>query len=174
MPTLVSMARSGETFITHDERHGSWLHIPPGAGGAGPITGALAARAVSDHGFVAVNRQFSSWAELDDFRQQEAARFAPPVVIDPGTFDREDVAELLEVARRWTVEGDGLRARRLATQLLRAPVVFEDETLRDGVASLFERLDDVSSPLRRSWEASGDEMKAAAHRRMEDLVPAAA
>lgn len=139
MPTLVSMARSGETFITGDPTHGLWLHLPPGAGGSGPLDEASAARAVADHGFVPIDREFATWAELDVFRQAQAAAAVPEVVVDRDNLTANDVARLLRVARRWISREEGSRARRLTFELLRLPVVL-DPDLHDQVVSLLEEL----------------------------------
>ena len=88
---LVAMAPSGETFITRDSSGRLWLHQPEGAGGAGPIDETSAMRAVADHGFEPVDRQFADWASLDDFRPRRAAQATPAVVVDINAFDLEDV-----------------------------------------------------------------------------------
>lgn len=174
MPRLMSMARSGETFITHDDRRGYWLHLPEGAGGAGPISASDAARAVRDHGFVPVERDFTSWPDLDDFLEAEAATLGPIASPDPTTFDRTDVEELLAIAREWLVTGEGPRAQRLVTQLFRAPVSLSQPDLRDELLGLLDRLGTTTPVLRSERSAAHDPVKAAAHRRWEHLELAAA
>lgn len=164
MPTLVAMARSGETFITRRERYGLWLHLPAGAGGAGPIDEKAAERAVADHGFTRINQDFETWDELECFRQREAAKFAPPLEIDPAELDGEDVLRMLDVARRWSTEGDLSRSRRLLHRLLRVPVVVARTDLHDELVAALEDLDeaDVVVLVR---EAPSDPLKAEARRR---------
>lgn len=138
--TLVSMAPSGETFIARDRSGRLWLYQPEGAGGAGPIDEALAERAVADHGFDHVDRGFATWADLDQFRQEQAARVTPDVMIDRDGFDRHDVERLLGVAKRWIARGEGHLARRLVTELLRVPAVRSDPELLDKLVSVVEEL----------------------------------
>lgn len=170
MPTLVAMARSGETFITRRERHGLWLHLPPGAGGAGPVDEAAAERAVADHGFLRFDQQFETWAELDDFRQQEAAKFAPPVVIDPAELDAEDVERMLGVARRWAADGEAGQSRRLLLRLLRVPVVTPGTGAHDQILAALEALGDPRNVVQLQ---PTDPLKVEARRRWADVVTAA-
>lgn len=140
MPALVSMARSGETFVTRDPLHGLWLHLPPGARGSGPLDEEAAARAVVDHGFVPIEREFATWAELDDFRQARAAEAVPDVVVDRDQLTADDIAGMLRVAGTWIAREEGHRARRLAFELLRVPVVRADPDLYDQVISMLQEL----------------------------------
>ena len=172
MPRLVAMARSGETFITLRERYGLWLHLPPGAGGSGPIDEADAERAVGDHGFARIDRDFDTWAKLDAFRLEEAAKFAPPVVIDPAGLDGEDVLRMLRVARRWTSEGEGNRSRHLLLKLLRVPAASADAALHDQVVAALEAVEETATvaSIRRQ---PTDPRKVEARRRWSSVRPAA-
>lgn len=172
MPTLVAMARSGETFITRSDRDGLWLHMPSGAGGAGPINETTAHQAVADHGFTKVDRDFATWAELEDFRQQEAAKFAPPVEIDPADLDDEDVREMLEVARRWATEGETERSRRLLLKLLLVPVAVTDISLRRNLVAALESLGATGTVVNLRDDPT-DPTMIDARRRLADVVAAA-
>ena len=125
--TLVCMAPSGETFITRNDRGLLWLHQPVGAGGAGPVDEATARIAVAEHGFDRVEREFESWDALDQYRLERAARVTPPVAVDREALDLHDVHRLLGVAERWAAGGDEVGARELVFELLKVPVVREDD-----------------------------------------------
>lgn len=172
MPVLVAMARSGETFVTRRDRYGLWLHLPPGARGAGPVNEAEVERAIADHGFVRIDREFATWIELDDFRQREAATFAPPVEIDAAALDVEDVRRMLTVAHRWAAEGRVGQSRRLLVKLLRVPAARRDDDLNLQLAMALEALEDAALvvPLR---EQPTDERKVAARNRWLNVVAAA-
>lgn len=138
--TLVSMAPSGETFITRDGRGRLWLHKPQGAAGAGQIDRATAALAVAKHGFEPIGQEFVDWPSLDDFRQARAALVTPATIIDRDALDMDDVHEMLDTGREWASEGMHERAHRLATSLLRVPAVVGDAEVRDEVLRFLEEL----------------------------------
>ncbi len=138
--TLVCMAPSGETFITRNERGLLWLHQPVGAGGAGPVSEATARIAVVEHGFDRVEREFESWDALDEYRLERAAQVTPPIVVDRDAFDVDDVRELLGVAERWAAGGDDVGARELVFELLKVPVVREDDATYEQLLGFLGRL----------------------------------
>jgi len=172
MPPLVAMAPSGETFISRSKRHGLWIHLPPGAGGTGPLDAASADRAVADHGFIQIDRDFDTWDQLEGFRQEEAAKFAPPVVIDPADLDDEDVREMLEVARRWMVEGEASQSRRLLLRLLLVPATLADVELHAEIVAALSALSEAAPGLRLRGEPT-DPRLLAARRRYDGVVAAA-
>ena len=172
MPTLVAMSRSGETFITRSKRHPLWLHLPPGAGGSGPLDEAGAERAVADHGFVRIDKDFATWDDLDAFRQEEAANFAPPVAIEPAGLDAEDVQEMLDVARRWSTEGEPGQSRRLLLRLLLVPAARAEADLQDRIVAALEALDEPDLGLRLR-QLPTDPLKLAARRRYAGVDAAA-
>lgn len=172
MPTLVAMAPSGETFISTTSTRGPWLHVAPGAQGAGPIEPADVDRAVADHGFIRVDRAFATWTELDDDRNRRAAEAIAPVEIDVDELDRDDIDELLGVAERWLGQHERARAGRLVTRLLRASVVKSSPALLDAISAILERAtESTTSSYVRSAE---DPVKQMAHRRWDTLELAAA
>lgn len=164
MPRLVAMARSGEAFVTSDDRHGLWLHMPPGAGGAGLIDEASVERAVAYHDFTRIDRDFETWAELDEFRQREAAKFAPPVEIDPAELDAEDVRDMLGVARRWATEGEAAQSNRLVRRLLTVPAAVANTDLLEEVVAALSWADE-SSLVVRLRQVPTDTRKSEARRR---------
>ena len=167
---LVAMAPSGETFITRDSGGRLWLHQPEGAGGAGPIDEASAKRAVADHGFEPVDREFADWASLDDFRQQRAARVTPAVVVDVDAFDLDDIHRLLAVGREWKDEGDLTGAWRLVRELLRVPAVRADARAYE---TLVDFLEELSKPEDSPSPAPTSPVKARARERWQQVTNAA-
>src|SRR4051794_9434772 len=167
---LVAMAPSGETFITRDSGGRLWLHQPEGAGGAGPIDQESALRAVADHGFEPLDREFADWASLDDFRQERAAQVTPAVVVNVNAFDLEDVDRLLAVGRDWKDEGDLTGAWRLVRELLRVPAVRADATALETLADF---LAELSKPQDGPPPVSTSPAKARARERWQRVTNAA-
>ena len=167
---LVAMAPSGETFITRDSGGRLWLHQPEGAGGAGSIDEARARRAVADHGFEPVDREFADWASLDEFRQQQAAQVTPAVVVEVDAFDLEDVDRLLAVGRDWKDEGDLTGAWRLVVELLRVPAVRADAATHETLVGF---LAELSKPEDGPSPASTSPVKARARERWHQVTNAA-
>lgn len=145
---LLAMAPSGETFFARDSSERVWLIQPEGAGPPRTVDDRLVQRAVADHGFERVEREFSTWPELDDFRQALATRVTPDQIIDRDAFDLEDLRLLIDVAQRWVAEGEGRRARRLALELLRVPAIVADLETHEWLVSFIESLDEPRAGLR--------------------------
>ena len=167
---LLAMAPSGETLVVRDRGGRVWLHPPQGAGRPELIDEALADRVVADHGFERIDQPFPSWEALDSFRQERAARLAPEVVVDRDALDLGDVERLWAVARRWAVEGQGVRAKRLAFELLRVPAVRADEATHDALVSFVEELEE---PRLVTRSRAGTSLQSAARERWQSLDIAA-
>ena len=167
---LLAMAPSGETLVVRDRSGRVWLHPPQGAGRPELIDEAVAERSVADHGFDRIDQAFPSWEALDSFRQGRAARVTPDVVVDRAALDMRDVERLWAVARRWVVEGQGPRARRLAYELLRVPAVRADEATHNGIVSFVEGLEE---PRLATRSRPATELQSAARARWQSLDLAA-
>lgn len=168
--TLLAMAPSGEVLVARDAVGQVWLIRPEGAGGPEVIDEGLAERGIADSGFHRIDREFSDWRSLEEFRQERAAESAPAVVVDRDSLDVEDVRRLLKVARRWIAEGDGPRARRLALELLRVPAVRAHKQAHDTVVSLLEELDGAPMQVRST---PATELQSAARDRWREVKKAA-
>jgi hypothetical protein len=164
------MAPSGEVFITLDSGGRQWLHQPEGAGGDGPVDDETVLRAIADHGFDRIDREFPDWAALDAFRQERAALVTPPVVVDQDAFDLTDVAELLSVGREWKAEGDVSGAWRLVIELLRVPAVRADTAVHE---SLVVFLAELSKPELGPAPGSPSPAKDRARKRWQQVKNAA-
>lgn len=166
--TLVAMVPSGEACITRAPSGRLWLHKAYGAGGAGPIDEGQAALAVAKHGFVAVNRQFESWVELDSYLEQEAAKVVPPVVVDRTRLGLLDARGLLETCRRWAGDGDVNTARRLALNLLEVPAVVADPDTHGAVVAFLKGLSEPG-PLRMAPPPPGSVVQVRGRERWEKI-----
>lgn len=167
--TLLAMAPSGEVLLARDAVGQVWLIRPEGAGRPEVIDEELAERGIAEHGFHRVDREFTDWRALDDFRQERAAAVAPAIVVEHESLDLEDVQRLLKVGRRWIAEGNGPRARRLAFELLRVPAVRVHEESHDDVVSLLEKLDRAPVQVRST---PATELQSAARARWREVVAA--
>lgn len=168
---LVAMAPSGEALVVRDEAGRLWLIQPEGAGGRRSLTPDEALQVVAGAGFDRIDRRFDSWPELDAWRNQRAGAITPAVVVDRDALNRGDVERLLTVAKELASGGEGSRARRLAFELLRLPVVLGHPDLHDAMVSFAQSLD--LTPVVPQARPAGNGLHAAARARWRTLTPAA-
>ncbi len=96
--TLLAMAPSGDTYLARDPGGLVWLLQPVVDGESQIVEPDTAERAVATHGFERIDRTFPSWRDLDDFVEEQAARSAPGIDLDPAALDVDDVRRLLGIA----------------------------------------------------------------------------
>jgi len=144
---LLAMAPSGETYMVRDEIGRLWLMQPPGAGDPRVIEADVVEVAVARHGFDRVDRDFTSWSDLDDFRQARAASATPPLPVKERPLDLDDVERLFRVVRRWADQGQIPGARRAAFTLLAAPVVRADAEVHGRLLAFVQELEEPASPF---------------------------
>lgn len=161
--TLVAMPPSGEVFLARDSDGLLWLVSPPGAGGPERVDDDIVARAIADHGFERIDEQFAGWAELDVERQRRAGLGMPPIQIDVGRFDAEDVERVMRALQRYRLAGQVPRARRVAHRLLQAPVLQTERALYERVVAFLVKLDATPTV---TPEAVVDEQRLAARQRV--------
>lgn len=161
---LVAMAPSGEALV-RDPDGRLWLLQPEGAGGSRPLSPETASYVIPRAGLKPIDRDFESWAELDAWRNEKAARITPGVTVDRDALDGTDVERLLGVARRWAAAGEGNRARQLVFELLRVPALLGDPVLHDGVVAFAQSL--AQPPVEVVAPPPADPLKAAARHRWQ-------
>lgn len=163
--TLVAMAPSGATLVLRDRGGRLWLYPPSGAGRPRVVEPALAERVIVEQDLDRLDRDFASWTELDEFRQEQTAR-AGEMVVDVESLDSHDIELLLTVAERWLAGGEGDRARVLALRLLRVPVVRVDAGIYEQLVDLIDRLERPRLDLRANARTA---LQQAAHERWDML-----
>jgi hypothetical protein len=146
--TLVAMTRSGATLVLRDRVDRLWLYPPEGAGRPRVVSPELADQVIARQDMERVDRDFQSWQDLDEFRQERASALTPTTIVDLQALDPDDIESLLGVAERWRAEGDAERARRLVIKLLGTPVARADEALHARLLALLERLEEPRLDIR--------------------------
>jgi hypothetical protein len=144
---LVAMAPSGTTLVLRDRSQRLWLYPPAGAGKPRVIDSALAEQVIARQDLDRVDRDFTSWTDLDAFRQEQASSRTPRAVVDTESLDLHDIDLLVRVAERWLVDGDAERARALILSLLRVPAVRADQATHDRLIDSMERFECPSLDL---------------------------
>lgn len=104
-------------------------------------------RIIAEHDWMHVNRKFSTWDELDNYRVQHAIA-PPPRFPDFADYDADEVRDALEE----TYTCDSIDARREALMLItdilaKCPIVRTDDVL---YAEVVTRLTELSVPARAS------------------------
>ncbi|HJQ03106.1 MAG TPA: hypothetical protein VJ851_16035 [Jatrophihabitans sp.] len=142
---LLAMAPSGETFLVRDRQGTVWLVLPPGAGLPQQASGQDVEDAVARHGWNRIDREYTSWSELDAGRQQLVVSRGAQARVDVSGFDAEDVRRVLGVISGWRQRGDAVRGRRVLHKLLReAPIVRRQDELYEAVNEALKELDAMS------------------------------
>jgi hypothetical protein len=144
---LLAMAPSGETYMARDPFGRVWLLQPPGAGEPLVIDASVVDAAVGKHGFERVDREFTSWAELDRFRLEMASLTTRLPAAEARPLDLEDVARLFGVVRRWAAGGETSRARQASFALLEEPVVLGDPAVHHRILLFLKDLGEPRSLL---------------------------
>jgi len=138
--TLLAMASSGDTYLARDPAGLIWLFQPLGAGEPRVVELDAVERAVAFHGFDPIDREFPTWADLDDFVEEQAARTAPDATIDRQSMDLADVERLLAVVAAWAEEGAGDQAMGAALALLEVPAVLDDPATHRRIVGFLRSL----------------------------------
>lgn len=141
---LIAMDPSGASLVLCDGHGRVWLYPPEGTGGPRVIEFDAAEEIIAWQDMERIDREFASWAELEAFRQERAARLTPETVADVEAFDLEDVEELVAVAEGWHDDGDTDQARKLVVRLLRAPVARADPAAYDLLLAALESLEPLA------------------------------
>jgi hypothetical protein len=147
---LIAIAPSGAVLVVRDRDGRLWLYPPEGAGVPRMLDDRLAEQVIARQGLKRVDREFGTWAELDEFREEYAAQTAPDVKIDVAGLDAEDVEGFLAVAERWLADGDLDRSRRLLVRLLRVPALGENADTYERLVTMLEGFDAPPRPALRS------------------------
>lgn len=138
--TLIAMALSGATLVVRDSDERTWLCPSPGAGQPRFIDPERVEHVIAGGDLERIDRDFTSWEELDAFRQERARRVTPQTIVNIDSFDAHDMERHLAVAERWLAEGDTDRPRKLAFRLLRTPVARADGEVHERLIDFLEHV----------------------------------
>lgn len=144
--TLVAMPQTGEIYITADTSRNFYIRGPEGTRFDRPLTEEEVEEAVLKHGYIAYEIEFETPEELDNFRHEEAARFAVEHgfsgLLDTSEFDEVDAQRMIETAQRLSTIESSDFTRSLLSKILDFPIVQRTPELR---AEVTRRINDISA-----------------------------
>jgi hypothetical protein len=145
------MAPSGEACLVSDADGQVWLssiYAP-----ISPVVSSDVDQIIAEGDLVRVNRHFSSWPELVDYRDRHALD-PPPRFPDLTDYSADEVRDALEETQTAHTPDERAAARSLLVDILRhSPVVLEGQDLYHAV---LDRLDELTGAVTLSAPPSDE------------------
>lgn len=140
--TLLGMAPSGEACLVSDVDNRVWVSSI-----YAPITEVPESeidQIIAEHDWVRVNRHFSTWPELVQYRNEHASA-APQRFPDLADYSADEVREALEETQTAQTSEERNAACSLLVEILKySPIVRQDQSLYHAVIN---RLDELTNPV---------------------------